>query len=284
MRLSAAIIAVALAVLTIARAHEPPRKAIEQGCARYLGNEGVLISSGDHKVLIDAFYADSYGTYLLVPEGMRDAMMAGAPPFDGVDAILFSHIHGDHFSAEPTLAYLRAHPEVDVFASGQVIDALVAAGAPRDDRLVRFDLDAEDAARSAQVGPIAIEAVRIPHAGGARRAAIENLAFRVSLDGALVALHLGDADPADRHFAPHQDHWDARALDVAFPPYWFFDSPAGRRIVQERLRPKQAVGVHVPAAAAGMGDAWRAKYRADLFTDPGESRSIKGADCAGLAQ
>ena len=56
--------------------------------ATYLGNEGVLVTRGHTKVLFDAFYSNSYeGYYLLVPEAMAAAMLAGEPPYDGIDAI-----------------------------------------------------------------------------------------------------------------------------------------------------------------------------------------------------
>ena len=38
--------------------------------ALYLGNEGVLITHGDDKVLFDAFYAEAHGLYVLVPEAV----------------------------------------------------------------------------------------------------------------------------------------------------------------------------------------------------------------------
>lgn len=34
-------------------------------------------------------------------------MLAGEPPFDGVDTLLFTHDHPDHFSPERLMQYLR---------------------------------------------------------------------------------------------------------------------------------------------------------------------------------
>lgn len=34
-------------------------------------------------------------------------MLAGEPPFDGVDTLLFTHGHPDHFSPERLMQYLR---------------------------------------------------------------------------------------------------------------------------------------------------------------------------------
>ncbi len=272
-----------LAVLQLplaADAHELSPEA-NPGCARYLGNEGIMVTSGDTRILFDAFYADSYGQYALVPDATRQALIEGRKPYANVDAVFVSHVHGDHFTPAPTLAFLRANPSVPLYASRQVIDALLAAGA--DDamlqRLHAFTLAAGDPAQSASVGSIDIAVVRIPHAGGQRTENIENLAFRVTLNDSMTVLHLGDADSDDSLFAPHQAHWDAQPLDAAFPPYWFLGSAAGQSILDQRLKPARTIGIHVPIAAAGSGDAWRTRLGGDLFTDPGEIRGLTEAGC-----
>ncbi len=251
----------------------------DQSCARYLGNEGVMITAGDTKVLFDAFYSQSYGQYALVPETTQAALLKGAPPYDNVSALFVSHVHGDHFSPAPTLEYLRSNPEVTLYASRQVVNTLQGVEEEVSSRLVAFDLAAGDPAQSLSVGPISIDVVRIPHSGGPARADIENLVFRVSINDRLTVMHLGDSDTDERLFAVHQDHWFAKKLDVAFPPYWFISDPSGRTVLDNWLRPAKTIGVHVPIVAAGNGDAWRAEQGGDLFTDPGEVRALTAAGC-----
>lgn len=41
------------------------------------------------------------------PPAAWSAMLAGEPPFDGVDTLLFTHDHPDHFSPERLMQYLR---------------------------------------------------------------------------------------------------------------------------------------------------------------------------------
>lgn len=255
----------------------------DQSCLRYLGNEGVMVTAGGSKILFDAFYANSYGQYALVPKETQQALIAGRPPYDHVDALFVSHVHGDHFSPGPTLAFLRANEKTKLYASHQVISVL--ASSELEDtlrsRLNAFKLAVNDPAQSMNIGPLSIDVVRIPHSGGAGRANIENLAFRVTLANTLTVLHLGDADPNDLYFAPHQAHWDAKTLNIAFPPYWFLGNSTGVAILNNRLKPQQTIGIHVPIAAAGKGDVWRHKYGGDLFTDPGEVRVLKGNACSG---
>jgi len=250
-----------------ARAHDEAR-------ARYLGNEGVLVARGQTKILIDAFYADSYGTYLAVPPEIGDALIDGAAPYDGIDAVFVSHIHGDHFSPAPMLAFLRAQKAVRLYAPQQVVDALEDAGlsdALRA-RIVAVDLRPEDAARSLNVGGVAIDVVSLPHAGD--RPDVQNYSWRVTLDGETTIIHFGDAGSVEENFARHKAHFAAKEHDAAFPPYWWYAESSGRDILEKYIKAKQIVGVHVPAAAQGRGDEARAELGGDVFTDPGESRAI----------
>jgi len=251
----------------------------DQSCARYVGNAGVLISSNNTKVLFDAFYTQSFGQYTLVPETTQQALMANKAPYDNVTALFISHVHGDHFSPGPTLEYLRANPDVSLYASRQVVDTLQGNGDDITKRLVAFELAAGDPAQSITAGDLSIDVVRIPHSGGERTADIENLAFRVSLSDELTVLHLGDADPNEQLFSIHKDHWRSKKLDIAFPPYWFLSSATGQVILNDWLQPAKTIGVHVPIAAAGNGDAWRSEQGGDLFTDPNEIRAIRKHGC-----
>lgn len=268
------------AVMAIAfpvQAHDPMQAHDVEARATYLGNEGVLIVQGDVKLLFDPLFDEAYGQYQLVPDDIRAAVMAGDPPYDGVRAVFVSHAHGDHFSAAPMLAYLRAHPSVRLFAPEQAREQLFEEAGETDaalDRVIAFDIAPGDAPVQMNVEGLAIDVIAVPHSGGERHAGVRNLIFRVTLDEAMTVVHMGDADPQDAHFAPHQDHWDAKALDLALPPYWFFSSEEGRSVLEVRLRPRQSVGVHVPVSASIDPVGARAQMGADLFIIPGEERLI----------
>ena len=249
------------------------------GCAHYLSNAGVLVSVGDSKVLFDAFYSDSYGRFALLSEETYAALLNNQPPYDQIDALFISHAHGDHFSLEPTLAFLKANAQVQVYTSSQVIDQLTKADAGLASRLHAFELKSGEVSARVKLGALEIDAARLPHVGGERTATIENLAFRVTLNNQVTVMHLGDADPVIQVFAPLQSHWDAKVLDVSFPPYWFLSGADGKQILDEHLNSKSVIGVHVPTEAMSDAQSWRSEHAGDLFIFPGETRAINSAEC-----
>ena len=91
---------------------------------RYLANEGVMVTHGESKILIDPLYQNSYDTYQLVPDEVRDAIFAGDSPYDSVDAVFVSHHHGDHFSAEDMLRLLRSQTGTRLYAPAQAVAAV----------------------------------------------------------------------------------------------------------------------------------------------------------------
>ena len=253
-------------------AHDPAANAL------YVGNEGVLVSRGKTKVIFDAFYADSYGQYTLVPDSIRAALLADTPPYDGIDAVFVSHVHGDHFSAAPAVEFMRKHKKVPMYASQQTYDAIVEETGEADpvlSRVIVANVTPDDSAKHFVLGDLEIEVVSIPHAGGSSRASIQNLSWRVTLDDATTVTHFGDAGPVEADFAKHAAHFAERRSAAAFPPYWFLGDETGKTIIARYFNADQVIGIHVPASATGHGDEARKQLGGDVFTDPGESRQLE---------
>lgn len=264
--------AAALLALPLASA-----QAHEVGQAKYLGNEGVLVSSGQTKILFDSFYAESFaGQYVLVPTELEAAMMAGQAPFDGVDAIFISHIHPDHFNSRKVIAYMRAHPKVRLYAGIDVVGAIRAADASSDplmERVVPVHVPAGGKPASFSVEGLEIEAFAIPHSG---EGPTLHYAFRVSLDRRATVMHLGDADADERHYVPYQADFDRKRTHIAFAPVWMLTDASGRKVLEQRIRAAKLVGIHVEAAARKSPEQARKDSNGDLFLEPGETRPIEG--------
>lgn len=253
----------------------------QEASAYYMANEGMMVTQGDTKILFDPLFRNSYGQYLLLPEAMEAALFAGSEPFDGVDAIFISHFHGDHFSPEDILRLLQTQTAIHLYAPMQaVIDLRALTSNETDavlDRVHPVTLAYQDPPVSMEMAGLFIEAVRIPHSGWPTgRLDVENIAWRVTLNEQTTVLHLGDADPNDRHFARDAAYWDRTPTHAAFPPYWFLDSNDGQQILRDRVKARRSIGIHVPDTIPADPIQRPFSLRnQDLFVSPGETRTIQ---------
>lgn len=237
----------------------------------FLANEGVLLTAGDRKVLIDALFEKYKTGFALPPDSTRAALAAARAPFNDVDAVLFTHYHGDHFHPAPLAAHMRANPRATLLTSRQVIDSLSGRLSARDPITRRFR--ARSLARGAKhrevINGISIDLLGLPHGG---RPDVQHLGFIVELGGRRV-LHLGDADFNARTFADLR--LDTMRIDVALVPDWALLDGPSRQIVQRWIRPRQIVAIHV---MEGEGErvaraVWRILPRAVTFVRPLERRT-----------
>jgi L-ascorbate metabolism protein UlaG (beta-lactamase superfamily) len=244
--------------------------------AQYLGNEAVLITTDQHKLLFDPFFHKTFGIYQAVPDSIRQSMMDGKAPYNNVDFMFISHAHDDHFSAQDVLTYLTQHKHVKLFAPRQAVNQLTSLKPDKTikDRLFSISLLPETIAWKKTIDNTLIEAVRIPHAGWPARADVENLVFRVTDNSSdnkkVTVMHMGDADPNPKHFLTHKNHWQKRKTSTAFPPYWFMLSREGQYILNNIINSHHNVGIHVPVKVPE--NLKQSGY--DYFSKPGEQQEI----------
>jgi ribonuclease BN (tRNA processing enzyme) len=240
--------------------------------ATYLGNEGVMVKSGNITILFDPFFHNSYGNYTLVPSEIRDAIFNNKAPYDKVNALFISHAHGDHFDKNDVLTYLLTHAKVKLIAPKQAVDLLRTLKGFENikNQITSIELEKGSPPKKLSIDGIQIEAVRIPHAGWPSRAEVENIVFRVMLNDSIVVMHMGDADPNQSHFNEQSQFWPKKTTNTAFPPYWFSLSKSGKLILEDTINAKDFIGVHVPTnVPKGL-----VLSKDDYFSKPGESRDI----------
>jgi len=245
--------------------------------AKYLANEGVLIIHGETKVVFDPLFDEDYGTYELVPKDLERDLFTGAPPFDGLDAVFVSHHHGDHFSPERMLQLMKAHPNLQLFGPRQAIDSMPID--PADSELrgrLHTVAPGQEGKFTMVVGDIEVSAVRIPHAGWpTRNAEIENIVFKVSLDKTATVLHMGDAHTDPTFFDQQADYWAERHMHLALPPYWFFLSNGGKKILDDHIHAGETFGIHVPSSVPDSPAQYPQELRGrTLLSVPGEEKRI----------
>jgi len=217
----------------------------------FLANEGVMLSAGARKVLIDGLFLRYESGYAVPADSTRAALERAQPPFDAVDLLLVTHRHGDHFHPAPVAAHLRANPRARLVTSRQVVDSLrrgASIAATAATRLVARTMKPGTRRREV-IGGVPIDLLGLSHVGWRHRR-VEHLGFLVELGGRRV-LHVGDADFTEKAFAPLR--LDTARIDVALLPYWAVTSREGRRVIERWIRPRRVVAIHV-----GEGGAERA--------------------------
>lgn len=86
----------------------------------YLANCGYLYESDKSKVLIDPFGTE-YGIFFYLPSNeTKKSIIKGSIPFDKIDILLITHIHGDHFNAKLTESFLLNNSKVKMICPSQV--------------------------------------------------------------------------------------------------------------------------------------------------------------------
>jgi L-ascorbate metabolism protein UlaG (beta-lactamase superfamily) len=127
---------------------------------------------------------------------------------------------------------------------------------------------------------IEVNAVSIPHSGWpTRHAEIENISFKVSLDELATVLHMGDAHTDPAFFDKQAEYWAERQLHLALPPYWYFLSNGGKKILEDHIHAEEVFGVHVPKDVPDSPAQYPEELRGwTLLSVPGEERRISISD------
>jgi L-ascorbate metabolism protein UlaG (beta-lactamase superfamily) len=230
-----------------------------------VANMGVLVGSGDTKVLIDALFDKPNPDYRApVPETL-DKIMKGAAPFDGVDLVLVTHNHPDHFDAGLAVRYMETFPEAVLIAPEDAAEAMRQAAADWTKigpRVVPVGLKVGEK-RSLDIKGVPVTACRTLHSGD--RDVPMNLMYLFEIDGQR-AWHEGDPNGRCEIFQAFGLK-DAR-LDLAVVHYWYPLEPNCARFLQEDLKAGHIALTHLPIRlegdAPGKIDMVRQYYR-DIF-------------------
>ena len=224
-----------------------------------LANEGVIVSDGESRVMIDGFVVEPYSVYGGLPAEAVPQFEQQTGIFAGIDVALASHRHHDHNQPRFACAFMQSSSDTLFYSGSQVIGLMrekcrpFVTGSPRINEI------------SPQYGePVGIEhndvSIQVfPLSHGTRKyAKIQNYATLVDMGG-MTVLHIGDAamDPTD--FA--RAGVDGMTLDIALIPFWYFQPGPGGALVEQYLNARYKLAVHIPPSEmAEVKDYLKADY------------------------
>jgi L-ascorbate metabolism protein UlaG (beta-lactamase superfamily) len=240
----------------------------------YVANAGVLVASGDFKVLIDALFEKPDPEYRAPTSEMLGKIITGTAPFDGVDLVLVTHSHPDHFDARLAARYLERSPKVVVLAPSDAVSEMrkVAGNWPRiEPRVVSLDIKMGEKWKR-DLKRIPVTALRTLHGA---QASPMNVMYLFELGGWRI-FHEGDS-PGNvddyRAFGLGGD-----PIDLALVHFWFPLDPDCARFLQEDLKPNHIALTHLPirleADAPVKIDVVRQYYKDIVILLPGMPAKI----------
>jgi L-ascorbate metabolism protein UlaG (beta-lactamase superfamily) len=264
----------------------PPAPLLGPGSVTSILNAGVMVELGDEslgaKFLFDPLYDDHFDTFEPLDDALIEAIVTGAAPYDGIDAVFVSHAHGDHFSASMLNRLLAAQPDVRLYAPAQAIERLHDDPNWSDDFLLRVTaiaLENGEHERALTVAGVTVEAFRSPHNGWPDdHSNVHNLSYRLSAPVRAGdesspyhrVIHLGDADPSAEHFRAHGELLGAVRNGLVIVPFWFLRSDDPDLLIGATLNAEHAIGMHVPAQTPN----WVNWSDWQFFTEKGEQVSV----------
>lgn len=204
-----------------------------------LANEGVSISAGETMILMDAFVRDGYPEDKLMSEGLRNTLWMAEPPYDEVDIITVSHKHIDHFDAPALMAHLVRNPGAKLVLPEEAYqDFLATDGGTEFESQLIASTPERGKPETFEVNGIAITIYNLDH-----RTEVENIGVLVELGGKTF-FHMGDYSSAEFEENGIKD----MEVDYLLLPYWYLRRAENFQLIQDNMKPKYLVPIHMPGS------------------------------------
>jgi len=201
----------------------------------FVGNAGFLITAGDKKVLIDAFFTGFPPGYML-PFNVKSLLLNAKPPFDQIDLILATHDHADHFSAEMVRQSMQNNPNAIFISTTQAVSHLADFG----NRVIAMD-PVTGTPVNAEANGIQVEAIYLSHGtppSGSTE--IYNNGYVVTINE-IKFFHTGDI-AALRDVV--QYNLSDQNIDLAFIMHFYLQNSASRSILDINIGAKHLFPIH----------------------------------------
>ena len=209
-----------------------------------LANNGVMVTEGETRIMIDGMVVESYSVYGGLPPEAASEYKQVSGAFADVDLALVSHRHHDHNQPLYACNFSKASEGTQLVSSSQVLGLMrekCRTFITTSPRVREIDPQYGDPYVFERAGA---KITVFPLSHGTRKyARIQNYGHLIEIGG-LKVLHIGDAamDPTDFQRAG----LDQIKVDVAMIPFWFFQPGPGADVVASFMNAPMKIAVHIP--------------------------------------
>ncbi len=200
----------------------------------YVGNMGVYISNDQSSILIDGLHTKYGDDYLFPNKELVDRINSELKP----NAILFTHHHGDHFSAQLSSDYLTYNKKNVLFGPSQVTKKINGFEGRK------YTITTKNYSKqTTNLGKITITGLKINHAGK-RHITVENVGYIITI-GDKKVLHVGDTNWLEEIKLFDQLKLIDESIDIAFLPYWMLLQNDAPLLIKKYITQKQIIATHI---------------------------------------
>ncbi|TWU25644.1 Beta-lactamase superfamily domain protein [Bythopirellula polymerisocia] len=238
----------------------------------FMGNNGVLLSAGGKKVLVDALqlHNNSFWTRLSSPD-LQD-LVRGIAPFDNIAYALATHNHPDHYARGAVGTFLANNPDAKFLGPPQVLSSL----GPHSQALNIAPAFQTESIQFGEPG-IEIEVFHMEHFDqfGNDFSGVQDFTYLITMGG-LSLLHLGDVDYINENFENFD--FPSRQIDaVVLPTFNTLLTEANKQVILNQINPRHIIAAHLRAGSLPQEEAnVRALYPyATIFTQALDSITLK---------
>ncbi|MBP1577172.1 MAG: MBL fold metallo-hydrolase [Oscillospiraceae bacterium] len=226
-------------------------------------NAGVMLRCKDSKLFCDALHRHKTENFSALSPEMQ-AKMVSSPEFFGVDAMISTHKHPDHYSKTLITAAKKLMPDaVLISPAPDFSDQILLTDERHNVHLKDFELDF----------------IRLTHEG-AQFADVANYGFLLSICEKNILI-TGDSHIAEPKIA---DWLGGRTVDLALLNFPWLTLRRGREFITDVIKPNHVMFYHIPFAQddrCGFRDACKKslplldeKFAPRLLSEPFQTEHI----------
>lgn len=226
----------------------------------YIANEGFMLKTKHHKILVDALFSDGYGYFAYPSNETTKQILSGTAPFDSVNLCLLTHYHKDHSDSKLMQEYLSKYPSIKlvttrpslVFIDGEQFGFIKLKKqfceiTPETNKSISQIIN------NVPVKVLGLKHMSFFQEGYDLEEYMTNVGFYINLNGIRI-FHSGDTKMDNfKDYVSANDSWKD-PVDVAFVYYELLnDGKPALEYLVKILNPKYIVVMHVPPS---LNEEW----------------------------